>query len=199
MTIPPLSSVDLKVTSEVTPAQDTKVMKSELVKIHPPCSLATEDGSEVTHSELNKAEKSKVFELMILFFIQSVLFFKGPAILVTNIDVTILPPSPIASEVDKSVITQEKVADTKVMKCGLVNIPLTSSVAQEVDTTPVKSKFVIKFHMVIKYCSNFYYICSNLLMSLFNLIKFAAIVFLTLFSLSCSNNENCSFTCHCYH
>ena len=51
--------------------------------------------------------------------------------------------------------------------------------------------------MVIKYCSNFYYICSNLLMLLFNLMKFAAIVFFTLFSWFCSNNENCSFTCNC--
>ena len=40
---------------------------------------------------------------------------------------------------------------------------------------------VKKKHMVIKYCSNFYYICSNLLMLLFNLMKFAAIVFLPFF------------------
>ena len=53
--------------------------------------------------------------------------------------------------------------------------------------------------MVIKYCSNYYYICSNLLMSLSNLMNFAAIAIFALFSLFCSNNENCSFTCHCHH
>ena len=40
---------------EVNLAEDTKVLKSGLVKIHPPSLLATEDRSEVTHSDLDKA------------------------------------------------------------------------------------------------------------------------------------------------